>query len=98
MYNFNLLGNAMSFNSKMIKHIQSNNPLRVKDYICAAFDTFNPSYDPSDHPCWDTISQGVKYLKSLGWKVFPAKDIRGNIQIFLKAPTGEYYHSHYNYR
>lgn len=97
MYNFNMLGHSMEFRSRMERHIYVN-PERCKDYICEGFTGYNPTLDPTGHPCWEAISQGIKYLKSLGWKVYPARDRNGDIQIYVESPDKEYYHSHYNYR
>ena len=96
MYNFSLLGNCMSFNMKVMKHMEQNNPERVKDYICAAYDSFNPD-NFNQHPCAEILRDANKFLRSKGWKV--GMGIWKNIgnQIIVISPNNDYYHSKYNH-
>ena len=92
MYNFDLLGHILSFNSKLHKHILANNPDRVKDYLCKAYDTISPA-NPKAHPCWDHIREGVKFLEAKGWKVGAAPWKELGKQLIIISPDGAYYHS-----
>jgi len=98
MYDFNLLGNSMSFISKLRKHLYAGDCERVKDYLCAAYDTFNPSPETIKlHPCFDLIQDAIKFIKSKGWEV--GSGSWGNIgcQLTIISPAGEYYHSKFKH-
>lgn len=96
MYNFSMLGNCMSFNTKVLKHIEQNNPERVKDYVCAAYDTFNPDHF-KDHPCFEILKDANKYLRSKGWKVAMGNWKSIGNQIIIISPDGRYYHSKFQH-
>ena len=97
MYDFSLVGNVLSFNVKMMKHIESDNLDRVKDYLCSAFDTFDP-IEKQSHPCLEIIKEGVNLLVSNGWNVGVTewKDI--GRQLVIISPDDKYYHSAYERR
>lgn len=90
---FQTVGECMGYTYKLQKHISEGNQYRIKDYILGAFLECNPMRQ-FDHPCWDIIKKGAKYLKNNGWTV-KAVEVRGRWQLGLISPKGEYYHSYY---
>lgn len=65
MCNFDSLGNAMGFNEKIKTHLKNQDCDRLKDYICAAYDTFNPE-KAEDYPCFEPINEAIQFLKTRG--------------------------------
>lgn len=97
-YDFSAVGAVMSFNMKIAKHVGSGNCNRVKDYICSAYDTFNPSRGTyKNHPCFEMISKGVDFLKARGWKVAVAPWKEIGEQVIVMSPEGDYYHSKFDH-
>lgn len=94
--NFNLFGQCMAFNLKLIKHREAGNCEKTKDYICAAFDTFNP-VEYKNHPCWEQIHESIEFLKSQGWKVRYMDWKDQGKQIVCVSPNEIYYRSKYNH-
>lgn len=97
-YDFNQFGHVMNVNMKIAKHVSARNCNRVKDYICSAYDTFNPSKETyKNHPCFEMLSKGVDFLKTCGWKVgvAPWKEI--GEQVIIVSPDGDYYHSKFDH-
>lgn len=95
-YNFSNLGHCMSLNSKLIKHMKDKNYPRLKDYICVAFDTFDP-VNAKNHPCFDILNTAVKMIQDNGWSVGVGeyKDI--GKQMIVVSPEKHYYHSKFNH-
>lgn len=94
MINFNLAIERINYRRDLIKQVENGNEDRIKDFICAAFDTIDP-IDPGQHPCWDEIGYAFNFLRSKAWKIYPAKDKNGVIQVYLESPKNEFFHSHY---
>ena len=94
--NFNLMGTAMGFNVKLLKHINAGDAERIKDYLCAAFDGKDPlNFDT--HPCSDMIRAGIDLIKSKGWKVYVGKWKTIGDQLIVVSPEGKYYHSKFEH-
>lgn len=89
---------VMGFDLKIRKHIENNNPDRVKDYLCKAYDTFNPSSKTyKNHPCFEFISEGLEFLKRNGWITKISTWGGEGRQLTLVSPDGSYYCSHYDH-
>lgn len=96
--NFNNAGACLSFEMKLRKHINAGNCYRVKDYLCAAYNTWCPKGDNfAGHPCCASISEGTEFLKSHGWHVGLSEWKNIGEQLICVSPNDEYYHSSYNY-
>lgn len=95
--NFNLLGESMSFNAKLLKHINAENPERVKDYLCAGFDSFNPK-NIKCHPCLEMIRYAENFMRDKGWKcgLYNWGPEKG-VQYTCVSPNDEWYRSHYQH-
>lgn len=94
---FNQLGVCTSFVVKMKRHLDSKNEERLKDYICAAYNTFNP-FDMEKHPCYDTIIKpSIQFLREKGWIVYQDEWKKLWIQVIVISPTKRYYHSSFKY-
>ena len=97
MYDWNKFGNCISFQLKVNKHMTANNPERVKDYLCKAFENFDPG-DCQHHPCSQIIGDAVKYLNKMGWQagiIDWGNDI--GAQFTCVSPRNEWYRSHFNH-
>lgn len=97
VYEFGNFGHSMGYKIKVIKHMNARNCDRVKDYICAGYDTFNPNC-PKEHPCWDVIEDGINLLLAEGWKVGTGEWKNIGKQVIIESPDGGYYHSRYNHK
>lgn len=95
--NFHQFGHVMGFEMKIKKHLESRNAERVKDYLCAAFNTWNPK-NAENHPCIEFIREGQAFLKEEGWKVglYNWGEEKG-VQYTCVSPNDEWYRSHYEY-
>lgn len=95
--NWGVPAQAMSYQMKLIKHMNLNHEDKVKDYLVAGFDNFNPG-DFLDHPCMSVIKDAANWLMSKGWKV-GVYDWRGEkgLQFTCISPNNEWYRSHYKY-
>lgn len=93
---FNSFGTAMGFQMKVMKHMESNNPEKVKDYMCAAYDTVNPE-TAANHPCIDIIREAKKFLENNGWKVGTMAWKDQGVQLVCISPDGSFYRSHYQH-
>lgn len=95
--NFNTVGVALSFQVKLLKHMSASNHVRVKDYLCAGFDTFPPK-EIKNHPCAGVIKDAEEFLRKHGWKcgLYDWGPEKG-IQYTCVSPNDEWYRSHYTY-
>jgi len=94
LYNFHLFGNILSFNSKLMKHMGNRNCERLKDYICAAYNTFDPA-NHAAHPCYSVLKDAIKLIKGHGWRVAVCDYKDQGKQIVVISPNGDYYHSNF---
>lgn len=85
----------MSYQMKLLKHMERRDPSRVKDYLCAGFDTFDPTHI-KNHPAIDIIRDAEKMMREEGWKVggYDWGPGKGR-QYTCVSPNGEWYRSHY---
>lgn len=97
MYNFNNIEEKMSFRNKLAKHVDANDCIKIKDYICTAYDSFNPE-NFEEHPCFDSMLNAFKkILKPNGWKVGTMNWKDKGIQLVVTSPDNEYYRSHFDH-
>lgn len=95
IYNFNLKGDCLGFNSKLTKHVNNNDAGRVIDYILQAYTDF-PANKMKQHPCYDKILDVChNFLNEKRWIVRRVK-INGNYQICCEHKDLKLY-SNYDY-
>ena len=96
MYNFNNFMHVMGYNNKLLKYKNANNPERLKDYICAAYDVF-PASEMRNHPCYEVMEDCIhECMNPAGWKVKKTRH-HGDFQICCISPNVDEYYSHYDY-
>ena len=97
-YNFEtpLRGELLHFAGKMQALINNEDDERIKDYICDAFDTWNPKLAIL-HPCHGMLRRGIAYLMASGWKFSIARWGNLGVQAVLQDKNGNYYHSNYDH-
>lgn len=96
MIDFTNFGQLISYQVKLLKHIEHNDPDRIKDYLCAGFSSVEP-ISIEDHPCGEIIKDAVDILVKNGWKVgFDNWKTIGR-QLICISPKDEYYHSKFMY-
>lgn len=95
--NFNNMGDAMGFRSKLLKHMNERNGERIKDYLTVAFNNVDP-HKPETHPCFDVINKAEKLMAELGWKTgfYDWGEGKG-LQYTCVSPDNRWYRSHYTY-
>jgi hypothetical protein len=97
VYNWNRLGEALSFRMKLQKHMNLEHEDRVKDYLTVAYDNVDPSNHRS-HVCYPEIKEAMLWLRARGWRVgiFDWEGDKGK-QMTCTSPDGKWYRSHYQY-
>ena len=68
MVDFTNFGQVISYQAKLLKRMEHNDPDRIKDYLCAGFSSAEPT-SIEDHPCGDIIKKAVDILVKNGWKI-----------------------------
>lgn len=96
--NFNTIGNILGLQTKLLKHMANDDPERVKDYVCAAFDNWNPM-DAGNHPCVKILTEAQTFLKEHGWQCGTSDWGEGKgLQVTCVSPEDNWYRSHYNHQ
>lgn len=96
IYDWSSFDSRLAFETNLDRHITANDSERVGEYLCRAYDDFDPSFY-SNHPCFWIISDAVKYLNKMGWTVDVCDCGEDDIQITCDSPDGKRYRSRFSY-
>lgn len=96
MVDFTNFGQVISYQAKLLKHMEHNDPDRIKDYLCAGFSSVEPT-SIEDHPCGDIIKKAVDILVKNGWKIGFGDWKTIGRQLICISPEGKYYHSRFTH-
>ena len=98
-YNFEnpVRGELLHFAGKLQELLNNEDTERVKDYVCDAFDTWNPKLALL-HPCHGMLRRGISYLVEHGWNFTIHRWGDIGVQAIVANPSGEYFHSNYDHK